>query len=105
MRAAGLKVPAAAMSHEGAMAGDSFSDDQILHLIGAFVGIGRPGIGEEACEINCLRNSVLGRFQLASTCRTSLAIRIVLTQSSIVSMPRKPMIIFDETVVSGTVLL
>ena len=105
MRAAGLKVPAAAMSHEGAMAGDSFSDDQILHLIGAFVGIGRPGIGEEACEINCLRNSVLGRFQLASTCRTSLAIRIVLTQSSIVIMPRKPMIIFDETVVSGKILL
>jgi hypothetical protein len=29
----------------------------------------------------------------------------VLTQSSIVIMPRKPMIIFDETVVSGTVLL
>jgi hypothetical protein len=105
MRAAGLKVPAAAMSHEGAMAGDSFSDDQILHLIGAFVGIERLGIGEEACEINCLRNSVLRRFQLASTCRTSLAIWIVLTQSSIVIMPRKPMIIFDETVVSGTVLL
>src|SRR3984957_11630067 len=35
----------------------------------------------------------------------SLAIWIVLTQSSIVSMPRKPMIIFDETVVSGKVLL
>jgi hypothetical protein len=46
MRAAGLQVPAAAMSHEGAMAGDSFSDDQILHLIGAFVGIERLGIGE-----------------------------------------------------------
>jgi hypothetical protein len=29
----------------------------------------------------------------------------VLTQSSIVIMPRRPMIIFDETVVSGTVLL
>jgi hypothetical protein len=42
---------------------------------------------------------------VASTCRTSLAIWIVLTQSSIVIMPRKPMIIFDETVVSGTILL
>jgi hypothetical protein len=42
---------------------------------------------------------------VASTSRTSLAIWIVLTQSSIVIMPRKPMIIFDETVVSGTVLL
>jgi hypothetical protein len=30
---------------------------------------------------------------------------IVLTQSSIVIMPRRPMIIFDETDVSGTVLL
>jgi hypothetical protein len=42
---------------------------------------------------------------VASTCRTCLAIWIVLTQSSIVIMPPKPMIIFDETVVSGTVLL
>jgi hypothetical protein len=41
---------------------------------------------------------------VASTCRTSLAIWIVLTQSSIVSVPRKPMIIFDETVVAGTIL-
>jgi hypothetical protein len=29
----------------------------------------------------------------------------VLTQSSTVIMPRRPMIIFDETVVPGTVLL
>jgi hypothetical protein len=41
----------------------------------------------------------------ASTCRTSFAIWIVLTQSSTVIMPRRPMIIFDETVVRGTVLL
>jgi hypothetical protein len=40
----------------------------------------------------------------ASTYRTSFAIWIVLTQSSTVIMPRRPMIIFDETVVSGTVL-
>jgi hypothetical protein len=33
------------------------------------------------------------------------AIWIALTQSSIVTMPRRPMITFDETVVSGTVLL
>jgi hypothetical protein len=30
---------------------------------------------------------------------------IVLTQSSIVIMPRRLMVIFDQTVVSGTVLL
>jgi hypothetical protein len=41
---------------------------------------------------------------MASTCRTSLAIWIVLSQSSIVTMPRSSMIIFDETVVAGTVL-
>ena len=35
----------------------------------------------------------------------SFAIWLVLTQSSIVIMSRRPMIIFDETVVSGTVLL
>jgi hypothetical protein len=40
----------------------------------------------------------------ASTCRTSFAIWIVLTQSSTVTMPRRPMIIFNETVVFGTVL-
>ena len=39
-----------------------------------------------------------------STCRTSFAIWIVLTQSSTVIMPRRPMIIFNETVVAGTVL-
>jgi hypothetical protein len=106
MRAAGLQVPAAAMSHEGAMAGDSFSDDQILHLIGAFVGIEGLGISEEACEIKLPSQQRLEKISItASTCRTSLAIWIVLTQSSIVIMPRKPMIIFDETVVSGTVLL
>jgi hypothetical protein len=42
---------------------------------------------------------------MASACRTSFAIWIVLSQSSTVIMPRKPMIIFDEIVVSGTVLL
>src|ERR1700752_437812 len=49
--AAGVQAPAAEMSHEGAVTGDGFADDQILHLIGAFVGIERLGIGEEASEI------------------------------------------------------
>src|ERR1700686_4074239 len=42
---------AAGMSHEGAVTGDGLADDQILHLIGAFVGVQRLGIGEEAREI------------------------------------------------------
>jgi hypothetical protein len=39
------------MSHEGAVAGDGFADDQILHLIRALVGVQRLRIGEEAREI------------------------------------------------------
>ena len=39
------------MSHEGAVTGDGFADDQILHLIGAFVGLQRLRIGKEAREI------------------------------------------------------
>ena len=42
---------AAEMSHEGAVTGDGFADDQILHLIGAFVGVQRLGIVEEARDI------------------------------------------------------
>jgi hypothetical protein len=41
---------------------------------------------------------------MASTCRTSFAIWIVLAQSSTVNMPRGLTIIFNETVVVGTVL-
>ena len=42
---------AAGMSDEGAVTGDGFADDQILHLIGAFVGVQRLRIGEEARDI------------------------------------------------------
>jgi len=38
----------------------------------------------------------------ASTCRTSFAISILLTQNSTVIMPRRPRIIFNETVIAGT---
>src|ERR1700675_5081065 len=48
---AGCGAPAAGMSHEGAATGDGFADDQILHLICAFVGVQRLSIGEEAREI------------------------------------------------------
>src|SRR6266487_4022311 len=34
-------------SNEGAQTSDGFAHDQILHLIGAFIGIERFGIGEE----------------------------------------------------------
>jgi hypothetical protein len=46
-----FRAPAAGMSDEGAVAGDGFADDQVLHLIGAFVGIQRLGIAEEARDI------------------------------------------------------
>jgi hypothetical protein len=39
------------MSNEGAVTGDGLADDQILHLIGTFVGIERLGIREEARDI------------------------------------------------------
>src|SRR5882762_9992890 len=38
-------------SHEGAEAGDGLADDQILHLIGAFVGVERLGVREEAGDV------------------------------------------------------
>src|SRR5260370_1255720 len=49
--AAGLRAPAAGTSDEGAVTGNGFADDQILHLICAFVGVQRLGIGEEARDI------------------------------------------------------
>jgi hypothetical protein len=45
----GRRAPAT--SHEGADAGDGLADDQVLHLIGAFVGVQRLGIVEEARDI------------------------------------------------------
>jgi len=50
--AAGIRVSAGrGMSHESAVTGDGFANDQILHLIGTFIGIERLGIGEEARDI------------------------------------------------------
>jgi hypothetical protein len=40
-----------AKSHESAVAGDGFTDDQVLHLIAAFVGVQRLRIREEARDI------------------------------------------------------
>src|SRR5258708_7110948 len=37
--------------HEGAEAGDGLADNQVLHLIRAFVGVERLGIVEEARDI------------------------------------------------------
>src|ERR1700733_9821745 len=39
--------PEAFASYEGAQASDGFADDQILHLIRAFVGVERLAIGKE----------------------------------------------------------
>src|SRR6185295_2704200 len=38
-------------SDEGTEAGDGLADDEVLHLVGAFVGVERFGIGEEACDL------------------------------------------------------
>src|SRR5262245_22779091 len=38
-------------SNEGAEAGDGLADDQVLHLEGAFVGVDRFPVGEEACDV------------------------------------------------------
>jgi hypothetical protein len=38
-------------SNEGAVTGDGFADDQILHLIRTFVGVQRLRIAEEARDI------------------------------------------------------
>src|SRR5262249_40450461 len=38
-------------SHVGAEPGDLLAHDQVLHLIGAFVGVERLGIGEEARHV------------------------------------------------------
>ena len=47
----GRTASARSVSHEGAEAGDGLADDQILHLIGAFVGVERLGVGEEARDV------------------------------------------------------
>src|SRR5215510_7810159 len=37
--------------NESGEPGDRLADDQVLHLIGAFVGIERLGVGEEARDV------------------------------------------------------
>src|ERR1700751_1882168 len=41
-------VAANARSDESAEPGDRLADDQVLHLVGALVGVERLGVGEEA---------------------------------------------------------
>src|ERR1700733_2021946 len=55
---AGVGAPVAEMSREGADAGDGLADDQILHLIRAFVGVQRFTIREEACRLVVGNDSV-----------------------------------------------
>src|ERR1700677_2595453 len=64
---AGVGAPATGMSHEGAVTGDGLADDQILHLIGAFVGVQCLGIGEEAREVVVGDNAVAAQ-DLAAPC-------------------------------------
>src|SRR3954447_6348023 len=63
--------PEAFASHEGAQTSDGFADDQILHLIRAFIGVERFGIREEACNI-VVGDDAIAAQQLAAP-RNSLA--------------------------------
>jgi len=47
--------------------GDGFADDQILHLIGAFVGVQRLRIGKEAREI-VVGDDAVAAQDLAAPC-------------------------------------
>ena len=55
------------MSHKGAEAGDGLADDQVLHLIRAFVGVERLGIGEEARDV-VVGDDAVAAQQLAAPC-------------------------------------
>src|ERR1700739_3692921 len=54
-------------SHEGAEARDGLADDQILHLIRAFVGIERFAVCEETRRL-VVGDDAVSAEQLASTC-------------------------------------
>src|SRR5215471_13654281 len=61
-----LRVSAVARpcSDERAEPGDRLADDQVLHLIRAFVGVERLGVGEEARDVVVGENAVAAQ-QLA----------------------------------------
>src|SRR6266571_1169280 len=59
--------PEAFASNEGAQTSDGFADDQILHLIGAFIGIERFGIGEEPRDV-VVGDDAVAAQQFAAPC-------------------------------------
>src|SRR5712675_1821557 len=67
--------PEAFASHKGTQASDGFAEDQILHLIRAFVGVEGFGIREEACDVVVGDNAIAAeeftspRDGLARLCR------------------------------------
>ena len=63
----GRGTAAPSCSHKGAEASDGLADDQILHLIRAFVGVERFGIGEEARDV-VVGDDAVAAQQLAAPC-------------------------------------
>src|SRR3954447_1482812 len=60
-------VAANAPSDESAEPGDRLADDQVLHLVGALVGVEGLGIGEKARDVVVGDNAVTAQ-QLAAPC-------------------------------------
>jgi len=67
LRSAGEGSATSLASNKGTQASDGLADDQILHLIGAFVGVQRLGIGKEARDIEVGHDAVAAE-QLATPC-------------------------------------
>src|SRR5437899_9627091 len=60
-------VPRTRRSDKSAEPGDGLADDQILHLVGAFVGVERFGIGEEARHL-VVGDDAVAAQELAGPC-------------------------------------
>ena len=69
------------MSYEGAVTGDGFADDQILHLIGTFVGVQRLRIGEEARDI-VVGDDAIAAQDLAAVCTENLNPNVLTMKSA-----------------------
>src|SRR5579859_7412800 len=59
---------------KGAEPGDGFADDQILHLVGPFVGVQRFGIREETCNLIIGDNTIAAKH-FAGPCDGLAALR------------------------------
>src|SRR3954470_20883236 len=67
-------VAANAPSDESAEPGDRLADDQVLHLVGALVGVERLGVGEEASGL-VVGDDAVAAEHLARPCDGLAALR------------------------------